>query len=274
MFFTNLFQIKRSDSMFYQILLRRKNQIESQLIVLKKEIEVLPSGELHLRRNGDYTKWYNHYDGRIEYITKKQRSLAEQLAIRKYKIALIKELQAEKQAIEAYMKCIDRNPFRASDLLKDDVGFKPLLDKYFNSYHCDIEAWVQESYEKNMAHPEHLIHNTVADFKVRSKSESLIVSALYLNHIPFRYECALHLGEIVIYPDFTILHPITKKIYYYEHFGMMDNPEYAHLTYRKLELYSEHGIVPTINLLTTFETKDHPLDYGVIDKLITDYFLQ
>lgn len=260
--------------MFYQKLLRRKNQIESQLIVLEKELEGLPLGELHLRRNGNYIKWYNHRDGRIEYITKKQRGLAEQLAIRKYKTTLMKELQAEKQAIEAYMKCIDRNSFEASDLLMDEFGFKPLLDKYFNSYHYDIEAWVQEPYEKNVTHQEHLIHNTVADFKVRSKSESLIVSALYQNHIPFRYECALHLGEIVVYPDFTILHPITKRIYYYEHFGMMDNSEYAHAAYRKLELYSEHGIVPTINLLTTFETKNHPLDYGVIDKLISDYFLQ
>ena len=78
--------------MFYQKLLGRKNQIESQLIALKKEIEGLPSGELHLSRNGDYTKWFNHYDGRIEYIPKKQRGLAEQLAIRKYKTALMKEL--------------------------------------------------------------------------------------------------------------------------------------------------------------------------------------
>ncbi len=259
--------------MFYQKLLRRKNQIELQLIALKKEVEGLPSGELHLRRNGDYVKWFNHYDGRIEYIPKKQRSLAEQLAIRKYKTVLMNELQVEKQAIGAYLKCMDRNPLRTSDLLKDDLGFKPLLDKCFNSYHHDIVAWVQEPYEKNMTHPEHLIHKTVADFKVRSKSESLIVSALYFNHIPFRYECALHLGEIIVYPDFTILHPITKKIYYYEHFGMMDNSEYAHAAYRKLELYSEHGIIPTINLLTTFETKNHPLDYGEIDKLIADYFL-
>ena len=259
--------------MFCQKLLLRKNQIESQLIALKEEIENLPSGEWHLRRNGNYIKWFNHYDGQIEYIPKKQRMFAEQLAIRKYKTTLMKELQIEKQAIDAYLECIDRKFLTTSDLLKDDAGYKPLLDKHFNMYNHDTETWAREPYENNPAHPEHLIHKTIAGFKVRSKSESLIVSVLYLNHIPFRYECALRLGEIVVYPDFTILHPKTKKIYYYEHFGMMDNSEYAHAAYKKLELYSGHGIIPTINLLTTFETKMHPLDYEQVDKLISDYFL-
>lgn len=259
--------------MFYQKLSRRKDQIESQISVLEREIEGLPSGELHLRRNGGYTKWFNHHDGRIDYIPKKQRGVAEQLAIRKYKTTLMKELQVEKQAIESYLKCMDKNLLRSSDLLNEDSDIKPLLEKYFKANEYDVEAWMHEPYEKNEAHPEHLIHKTVAGFKVRSKSESLIVSALYLNHIPFRYECALHLGEIVVYPDFTILHPITKEIYCYEHFGMMDNPEYAHSAYRKLELYSEHGIIPSINLITTFETKKHPLDYVKISKVIADYFL-
>lgn len=259
--------------MYYQKLLLRKNQIESQLTALKEEIENLPSGELHLKRNGNYIKWFNHCDGRIEYIPKKQRELAEQLAVRKYKTVLMNELHMEKQAIDAYMKCRGRNSLRTSDLLKDDKGIRPLLEKHFHGYHNDTEVWMKEPYERNEAHPEHLLHKTVAGFKVRSKSEALIVSKLYLNHIPFRYECALHLGEIVVYPDFTILHPKTKKIYYYEHFGMMDNSEYAHVAYKKMELYSEHGIIPSINLLATFETKTHPLDYEQVDKLISDYFL-
>jgi len=259
--------------MFYQKLSNRKNQIELQLIALKRELENLPPGELHFKRNGNYTKWFNHHDGRIEYIPKKQKALAEQLAVRKYKTVLMEELQTEKQAIEAYMKCVERNSLRASDLLKDELCIKPLLDKHFSLHDSDVVTWLHESYERNMAHPEQLIHKTVAGFKVRSKSEALIVSKLYQNHIPFRYECALQLGEIVVYPDFTILHPTTKKIYYYEHFGMMDNSEYAHAAFRKLELYSEHGMIPSINLLATFETRKHPLDYEQVDKLIEDNFL-
>ena len=77
-------------------------------------------------------------------------------------------------------------------------------------------------YEKNPKYPEHLIHKTVSGIYVRSKSESMIALQLYTEKIPFRYECALQLGETTLYPDFTILHPKTGEIFYWEHFGMMD----------------------------------------------------
>ena len=96
---------------------------------------------------------------------------------------------------------------------------------------------------------------------------------LYLNKIPFRYECALHLDETVLYPDFTILHPSTQQLYYWEHFGMMDSSVYAQNTYSKLQLYTSHNIIPSIQLITTFETKDHPLTQKTIEAIIKQYFL-
>ena len=258
--------------MFYQKLLKRKKQIETQLISLKREIQKLPDGELHCRHNGSYIKWFHHHDGCIDYIPKKQKSFAQQLAIRKYKIAMLKELEAEKRAIEAYEKCMKKNPQKATDLLKESSAFKALLMPYFSTHNKDIADWLQEPYEKNTSHPENLIHKTVAGFNVRSKSESLIVSALYMNHVPFRYECALHLGDFTAFPDFTIMHPFTKQIYYWEHFGMMDNPEYVDMTCKKIKTYSEYGIVPSINLITTYETMTNPLDYEVLDNLIQFYF--
>ena len=101
----------------------------------------------------------------------------------------------------------------------------------------------------------------------------MIDTLLYLNKIPFRYECALHLGNTTIYPDFTILHPHTGKIYYWEHFGMMDDANYAKNTCFKLQTYTTHGIIPSINLITTYETKEHPLSSDFIEKIIQHYFL-
>lgn len=96
--------------------------------------------------------------------------------------------------------------------------------------------------------------------------------ALYLNQIPFRYECALTLNSVTLFPDFTILHPQTKQIFYWEHFGLMDQPHYSHSTYSKLELYSSHNIIPSVNLITTFETKEHPLSSEYIENIIQYYF--
>ena len=53
----------------------------------------------------------------------------------------------------------------------------------------------------------------------------------------------------------------------------MDSEDYAHKAYRKLDIYTLNGIIPTLNLITTFETKENPIDSYVIEKIIKDFFL-
>ena len=96
---------------------------------------------------------------------------------------------------------------------------------------------------------------------------------LYKNKIPFRYECGLKLGDFTYYPDFTIRHPQTGETYYWEHFGKMDDESYSKNVFSKLQHYTSHGIVPTIQLITTYETKNNPFTINNAEKIVTDYFL-
>ncbi len=63
--------------------------------------------------------------------------------------------------------------------------------------------------------------------RVRSKSEVMIADALYQAGIPYRYECPLQLEGQTVYPDFTILRAGDRQEIYWEHLGMMDDPEYC-----------------------------------------------
>lgn len=137
----------------------------------------------------------------------------------------------------------------------------------------NLKNWETESFEHNPNFPERLIHKSISGHLVRSKSESLIDTLLYVNQIPFRYECALHLGENTIYPDFTIKHPKTGDTYYWEHFGLMDDAKYVKNATLKLQTYSIYGIIPNIQLITTYETKEHPLNSDFVEKIIHHYFL-
>ena len=83
--------------------------------------------------------------------------------------------------------------------------------------------------------------------------------------VPHFLICNLYL---TFYPDFTIMHPKTGKLLYWEHFGLMDAPEYRDKAFRKLRIYADHGILPGINLITTYETRSHPLTYAEIDHQI------
>lgn len=53
---------------------------------------------------------------------------------------------------------------------------------------------------------------------------------------------------------------------------MMDEPYYYQKVFPKLQLYTSYGIVPSVNLITTFETKKKPLSSEVIEKIIEHYF--
>ena len=133
--------------------------------------------------------------------------------------------------------------------------------------------WSDTSYPKNPNYPEQLKYKSCKNEYVRSKSEALIAMNLYMEKIAYRYECELKIGKAVFYPDFTILHPKTNNLCYWEHFGMMENETYRENAYNKLKLYGQNGIIPSINLITTFETKSHPIDSGKIQQIVKEKFV-
>lgn len=97
---------------------------------------------------------------------------------------------------------------------------------------------------------------TIRGDHVKSKSEVIIADTLYEMGIPYRYEQELLLeGTNPVYPDFTLLNVYTRKEYYYEHFGMMDNPDYCRNCLKKLIRYSCNGYNMGDNLIATFESQ-------------------
>ena len=256
----------------YPAILSKQFKIDKQIKSIKKQLKTCPPGKLVCAKNGKYQKWY-HSDGHHKvYIPKKNRKLAENLAIKKYLLLLLDDLEKEKQAIDSYLKSTS-NSKKSEHLLIKSSEYQALLKPYFSPITKELSEWVNASYEKNSYHAEHLIHTCASGNVVRSKSESMIDSALYIHQIPFRYECVLTLGDTTIYPDFTIRHPKTGDIYYWEHFGMIDNPNYSKNAFTKIQLYANHGIYPSIQLITTFETKQNPLSTETINKIIEAYFL-
>ncbi len=170
------------------------------------------------------------------------------------------------------MKNHSANPAQAELLLKQNPEYPKLLLPLYKPLNQELYDWSTETYVKNQKYPEQLIHKSISGHIVRSKSEALIDMLLFTHKIPFRYECALSLGENTFFPDFTIRHPQTGSLFYWEHFGKMDDPIYVKNTYSKLQFYSSHNIIPTIQLITTYETQFSPLSSDYIEKIIKLYF--
>ncbi len=206
------------------------------------------------------------------YIYKKNRRYAEKLALKKFYVLSLQDFENELKAINLCLAKYPENK-QVNLLFEHEPEYIKLLSGHFVSLDSDFNSWVSETYEKNNNYPEGLKFKTNSGILVRSKSELIIANILSENQIPFRYECSLNLGGVVIYPDFTIMHPKTNKIFYWEHFGMMDNLTYANNVTNKLHTYISNNICPTINLITSYETKENPLDVGLIEELVKYYFL-
>lgn len=247
-------------------------RLQDQISEIQKKLDDLPEGKLICSHGTNCIKWYKSDGNNKIYISKKNRHLAEQLAVKKYLSVTLRDLEQEKNALEFYLRHRIPQSGKADHLLTKP-GYEELLAPYFKPQSEELSEWMNAPYEQNMHHPEHLIHKTCTGTFVRSKSEAMISLFLHTHQIPFRYECAFHLDSTIIYPDFTIRHPITGKTYYWEHFGLMDDPAYSHNTFSKLQLYSSHGITPSIQLITTYETSENPLNAEVIEKIIEHYFL-
>lgn len=265
------FHIKEVTDTFYEQLSAESRRLEQQINSLQSQLSHYPEGKLLCARNENRCKWYLSDGHSQKYLPKKERKLAEQLAAKKYHTALLNDLQQEKKAVDLYLKYCPQSR-QSEKLLTDTSGFQELLTPYFHSHSQELLNWMNASYDRSTKYPEQLIHKTLSGNLVRSKSESLIDMLLHIHQIPFRYECALQLDDFTLYPDFTLYHPHTGQIFYWEHFGRMDDPVYCKNTYSKLQLYSSHGIIPSIYLITTYETQEHPLSSDTVEKIINQYF--
>lgn len=255
----------------YEQMCLESKRLDEQINSLHTQIESLPKGKIICTPNGKGYKWYRSDGHKSVYIPKSQRNLAEQLAIKKYLQQIENDCIQEKIAIDFYLR--HHSPSTVEDMLINKPGYQELLSPYFKPQSQIIEDWINAPFEQNPKYPEKKIHKTSSGNVVRSKSEALIDMVLYTNKIPFRYECALQLDGFVIYPDFTIMHPKTGKIVYWEHFGRMDDPKYNRNIGDRIQSYINNGIIPGIDLITTYETSECPLTVQDIERVVKEHFL-
>jgi hypothetical protein len=250
---------------------RKKKQIMSELEQIYNQESKFPDGELLCRKSENRYKWIMKSEDGYSYLRRDKKKLAESLARKKYLLSRKQELESELSACNTYLRRMLPLEGQAEDILRHPE-YGRLMGNSFLPKKEELRQWQYSDYEKCTRHEENLLIKGTQGKMLRSKSEAMIDLLLYKNRIPFHYEEKMTLGGMVIYPDFTIRHPETGEYCYWEHFGLMDDEKYRSHACEKFRLYCQNGIMPSVNLIMTFETRENPLSTEKIESIIKEYF--
>ena len=230
----------------------RKKQLEKHIETCRSYLRNAPEGYLRVSPQRNRFRFYRKAD-----LSDKQgvycnnRAIIARLAKKEYAERVIKAATAELKAIDRLIRIEMIRPLEITmeERIRQflDVEFSPLGFKPGS-------------------------HAVVADENhlVRSAAEYRIETALKEAGIPYKYEPE-YLTEdgIRLRPDFMIMNPRTGRIFYWEHFGMIEKQDYRDRMLNNLSSYELSGLFPGNGLIATFDDGTHPLSKETIGRIIS-----
>lgn len=209
---------------------------------------------------------------RGKFLHKEDMDLVKACVQKEYDIKMLSQIEKLEKKLAKSIECTNiwelQNVYNKMPLAK-----RNLIKSHLLSDEEYVQNWKNNLSQKN-SYP--IENGQITENKelVRSKSEKIIADKLYSRGIPYLYESKLYLRKgKVMCPDFTLLNVRTRETFYYEHFGMMDNPEYCKSALTKLEGYAENGIYLGEKLLVTFESSMKALQMKEVDSIIERFLL-
>ena len=258
-----------------QMMKKRKEELIIALKSIIKSQKNIPQGHLRIARDKSSRRAQFYHitspkDKKGKYIPYSNISLIKKIAQKDYDTKataiLQKQIKVLSKAITQSEEKISKLYTKLSQTRQTLITPVTLTDQQF------AEIWKSEEYKGLDFRDDAPEYYTIQGERVRSKSEIIIADALYRHGVPYRYEYPLELKSgRTFHPDFLCLNLRTRQEFYWEHFGMMDDPDYTENAVSKVKLYNENGIFPGINLIITMETQSRQISTQQIERLINAY---
>ena len=260
-------------STIIQELTLEKNTLFAIVKKVDKRLCKAPDGTIRIIRHRKGYQYYLRMNGADKsgvYLPVAERGKAEALIQKGYDLKIKKAAQRQYSVLQRFLKNYRPDELKEIYANLSEVKRKTVIPVEISDAEY-IRQWQSYKYESKMISEDVPEHYTSLGERVRSKSEVMIADTLKQENIPYRYECPLSLGGKTVYPDFTILRTGDRETIYWEHLGMMDNPEYVQSALRKVRMYEEQGIYPGIRLILTMEIGFIPINITVIRRMIRMY---
>ena len=216
-----------------------------------------------------------------KYIPRSQLKLAHALCQKVYDQKIVLALQKEITYLQDFLKNYEEKNASKAFLDLPVIRYKAadpltLTDAEY------VEKWLAVQYRHKAFNPDTPPLFTENGKRVRSKSEVIIANVLTIFNVPYRYEYPVVINRninrsmkkdlVTFHPDFCCLNVKTRKVYFWEHFGKMDDVEYAKRAVEKIYLYNEHGYEIGKNLIVTMETSSCPMSAALARDTVYTHF--
>lgn len=243
-------------------LTEEERELRKLLKIVRKELSHAPEGSLSIAKQGGRTWYRRRFPGQAgaTYIKHSETSLICRLAQKRYDTLLCGAIELELKQLQAGKLLAFQNLAAVYDGLPE--LWKPFVEPHVLPDDMFIEQWLADH------------QSTASGDSFKSKSERIHAMTYRELQVPFVYEPALHLdGYGTVRPDFVVLNVRTRRTFYHEHFGIMDDPGYCAKALAKLNDYHRNGYYEGKNLIITMESSLHPMDPDEVADLFRHYLL-
>lgn len=267
-----LFQGRELYEMLEERLIRLKEIEQTMTRNLEKYIEFEKSAYLHgIVSNGRKQYYIRDKSGKEKYIRKDEMPKYIRMPQCEYEMKMLESVSNEIKALEYAIK--GGKKFRAEEIYESMSPAKQVMvQPIFPGKEQMVESFLNIEYEKMGFAPNEPEHYAGNGTRVRSKSEIIIYDSLKGANKVFHYEFPLYLKEFgIVHPDFYILNTKTRKIWVWEHLGMLSLEDYRDKNIRKIRAYENNGFFLGDGLIITAETQNVPLNRKQVENYIARY---
>ncbi|MBP5633242.1 MAG: hypothetical protein J6Y21_10835 [Clostridia bacterium] len=253
----------------------REKELKKMRKFVVERLENAPDGKLRIKRKNGHVYYYIRHDAHNsngKYLPRANIRLIRNLAQKEYDEKALSAIDAELSVIKSCRRHWCELPVTPVEMVYDEIPdeLKEMVMPLTESDKLFIKRWNESEFEQLKYKEEEKKYATERGDLVRSKSEMVIANLLFKKGIPYRYECALQICGRIVYPDFTVLDVKKRKEIYWDHFGVVDDYDYAVKALRKMRDYSLAGLITENRIIVTAETSDESLDSGKISSMINE----
>ena len=249
-----------------------KNFYEKLKRYHKNKERGFPEGNICFRYEHGAHRPYLNKEGKLTYLNKDNKRLISRLLEKRINERILKHIESNLKFLNKLTELYKGIDYILGDGVIKEIeakvgkGFK-VSDFLLLSNTAGLEKTNSSNTQSANFRQDKKIHKTPANIKVRSRAELVIATFLEMKGIEYIYEQTLRLPFRTVAPDFTIIRKSDGNKIIWEHFGMMDNPDYYESRMELLTEYHEAGWLPYENFIATFGEKDSPIDMTTLETI-------